>query len=344
MSNKRNIYLKMKTLEAAKEIIFQRFSLDRTRSKETISVPDAVGRVLAEPVTAVISSPNFHLSAMDGIAVKAANTFGAAETKPKELRIGTDAFYVNTGHVMPENTDAVIMIEHVHVLDPNRLEIEAPAFPWQNVRKVGEDIVATELLFPRNHVITPYCVGALISGGIFSVPVKTKPNVLIIPTGSELVDWRKTPVENLQPGQVIESNSFVLGKLVESCGGKVTRHDMLTDDPLKIKAAILDAVNSGFDIILIVGGSSAGSEDHTRYVINEIGEVLVHGVTIMPGKPILIGKIADTPIFGIPGYPVSAIVAFEQFVAPLIASILGQPEPDRPRVQVEPTRKIASKL
>ena len=344
MNSKRNIYLKMKTLEAAQEIIFQQFSPDRTRSKETISVPDAVGRVLAEPVTAVISSPNFHLSAMDGIAVKAVNTFGAAETKPKELRVGTDAFYVNTGHVMPENTDAVIMIEHVHVLDPNRLEIEIPAFPWQNVRKVGEDIVATELLFPQNHVITPYCVGALVSGGIFTVPVKTKPNVLIIPAGSELVDWRKTPVGNLQPGQVIESNSFVLGKLVESCGGTFTRHDMLTDDPMKIKAAILDAMNIGFDMILLVGGSSAGSEDHTRRVIDELGEVLVHGVTIMPGKPVLIGKIADTPIFGIPGYPVSAIVAFEQFVAPLISSMLGQPEPQRPRVQVEPTRKIASKL
>ena len=344
MNSKRNIYLKMKTLEAAQEIIFQQFSPDRTRSKETISVPDAVGRVLAEPVTAVISSPNFHLSAMDGIAVKAVNTFGAAETKPKELRVGTDAFYVNTGHVMPENTDAVIMIEHVHVLDPNRLEIEIPAFPWQNVRKVGEDIVATELLFPQNHVITPYCVGALVSGGIFTVPVKTKPNVLVIPAGSELVDWRKTPVGNLQPGQVIESNSFVLGKLVESCGGTFTRHDMLTDDPMKIKAAILDAMNIGFDMILLVGGSSAGSEDHTRRVIDELGEVLVHGVTIMPGKPVLIGKIADTPIFGIPGYPVSAIVAFEQFVAPLISSMLGQPEPQRPRVQVEPTRKIASKL
>ncbi len=334
----------MKTLEEAREIIFQQFSPDRTRSKETIYVPDAVGRVLAEPVTAVISSPNFHLSAMDGIAVKAADTFGTTETKPKELRVGTDAFYVNTGHVMPENTDAVIMIEHVHVLDPNRLEIEAPAFPWQNVRKVGEDIVATELLFPHNHVITPYCVGALISGGIFTVPVKTKPNILIIPTGSELVDWRKTPVENLKPGQVIESNSFVLGKLVESWGGTFTRHDMITDDPLKIKAAMPDAVNSGFDIILMVGGSSAGTEDHTRHVINELGEVLVHGVTIMPGKPILIGKIADTPVFGIPGYPVSAIVAFEQFVAPLIASMLGQPEPEQPKIQVEPTRKIASKL
>ena len=344
MNHQRNIYLKMKTLNEARKILFKRFYSKKIISKEMISVPDAVGRVLAEPVTAVISSPNFHLSAMDGIAVKASNTFGASETRPKELIMGKDAFYVNTGHVMPGNTDTVIMIEYVQVLDQNRVKIETPAFPWQNVRKVGEDIVATELLFPQNHVITPYCVGALLSGGIFEVPVKTQPKALIIPTGSELVDWRETTVEDLQPGQVIETNSFVLGKLIESCGGNFVRHEMISDDPMKIKAAILNAVNSDIDMVLTVGGSSAGSEDYTRHAVDELGEVLVHGVTIMPGKPVLIGEIKDKPIFGIPGYPVSAIVAFEQFVGPLISFMLGQPEKERPKIQVEPTRKIASKL
>jgi molybdopterin molybdotransferase/putative molybdopterin biosynthesis protein len=344
MYHKRNVYLKMKTLEEAREILFKRFFIEREISKEKVSVPDAVGRVLAEPATAVISSPNFHLSAMDGIAVKAADTFGASETRPKELSIGQNAFHVNTGHVMPEDTDTVIMIEYVHILDRNRIQIEAPAFPWQNVRKVGEDIVATELLFPQYHVITPYCVGALLSGGIFKVPVLTRPKVLIIPTGSELVDWRETAVDNLLPGQVIETNSFVLGKLIESCGGTFIRHDMIADDHVKIKTAVLDAVNSDVDMVLTVGGSSAGSKDYTRHAVEELGEVLVHGVTIMPGKPVLIGEIKKKPTFGIPGYPVSAIVAFEQFVGPLISFMLGQPEKERPKVQVEPTRKIASKL
>jgi len=344
MSSRRNIYLKMKNLKEARKILFDRFPFSRHLPKEMISVPDAVGRVLSEPVTAVISSPNFHLSAMDGIAVKATNTFGASETKPKELVIDKDAFYVNTGHVMPENTDAVIMIEHVNDLGQGRVEIEAPTFPWQNVRKVGEDIVATELLFPHNHVITPYCVGALLSGGIFAVPVSKKPKILVIPTGSELVDWRETSLEDLKPGQVLETNSFVLGKLIESCGGTFTRHDMLTDDPNKLKQAILDAVNGDFNMVLTVGGSSAGSEDYTRNVIDDLGQVMVHGVTIMPGKPVIIGAIKDKPIFGIPGYPVSAIVVFEQFVAPLISMMLGQPEKERPGVQVKPTRKIASRL
>jgi molybdopterin molybdotransferase/putative molybdopterin biosynthesis protein len=344
MNPKRNIYLNMMTLEEAREILFKRFFMARAISKEMVSTPDAVGRVLAEPATAVISSPNFHLSAMDGIAVKAADTFGASETRPKKLIIGKNAFYVNTGHVMPGNTDTVIMIEYVHAIDQDRIEIEGPAFPWQNVRKVGEDIVATELLFPQYHVITPYCVGALLSGGIFKVPVLARPKALIIPTGSELVDWRETTVENLLPGQVIETNSFVLGKLIESCGGAFIRHDMIPDDPMKIKTAVLDAVNSDVDMVLTVGGSSAGSRDYTQHAVDELGDVWVHGVTIMPGKPVLIGEIKKKPIFGIPGYPVSAIVAFEQFVGPLISFMLGQPEKERQKVQVEPTRKIASKL
>lgn len=344
MSDDRNIYLNMKTLKEAQEILLKEFPLSDVLSNEFLSVPDAVGRVLAEPVTASLSSPNYHLSAMDGIAVKAKNTFGAGETRPKELIIGKDAFYVNTGHVLPENTDSVIMIEYVNVLDEKRIEIEAPAFPWQHVRKVGEDIVATELLFPRNHVVTPYCIGALLSGGVLSVLVKKKPKVLVIPTGSELVDWRESSLKDLKPGQVLETNSFVLGKLIESSGGAYVRHEMLTDDQKKIQQAVEDGVNGDFNMVLTMGGSSAGSEDYTKSVISNLGKVLVHGVTIMPGKPILIGKIKDKPVFGIPGYPVSAIIAFEQFVRPLLYKMLGQPEIERQRIQVEPTKKIPSKL
>lgn len=344
MSDDRNIYLNMKTLKEAQEILLKEFPLSDVLSNEFLSVPDAVGRVLAEPVTASLSSPNYHLSAMDGIALKAKNTFGAGETRPKELIIGKDAFYVNTGYVLPENTDSVIMIEYVNVLDEKRIEIEAPAFPWQHVRKVGEDIVATELLFPRNHVVTPYCIGALLSGGVLSVLVKKKPKVLVIPTGSELVDWRESSLKDLKPGQVLETNSFVLGKLIESSGGAYVRHEMLTDDQKKIQQAVEDGVNGDFNMVLTMGGSSAGSEDYTKSVISNLGKVLVHGVTIMPGKPILIGKIKDKPVFGIPGYPVSAIIAFEQFVRPLLYKMLGQPEIERQRIQVEPTKKIPSKL
>ena len=344
MNHQRNVYLKMKTLEEARELLFNTFQPADPPLSETVSVPDAVGRVLAEAVFAKLSSPSFHAAAMDGIAVKAENTFGASESRPKQLTIGKDAFYVNTGHVLPESANAVIMIEHVQVMGENQVQIEAPVFPWQHVRKMGEDIVATELLFPRNHRITPYSIGALLSGGIFSVQVRKKPKVLIIPTGSELVDWRKAPMEALKPGQVLETNSVVLGKLVEAWGGQYERHEMIRDDLESMTQIVRDACLSDADIILTVGGSSAGSEDFIRAVIQNIGEVLVHGVTMMPGKPVIIGAFNQKPVFGIPGYPVSAIVAYEQLVGPLICMMTGQPEPQRPTVSVEPIRKIPSKL
>ena len=344
MLSQRNVYLKMKTLPEARKILDETSALSDILATETVAVPEAVGRVLAQPIQAKLSSPHFNAAAMDGLAVKAEITFGASQASPKTLIAGRDAFYVNTGHVMPVDTDAVIMIEQVHVLDEDKIEIDKPVFPWQHVRKVGEDIVATELLFPQNHLITPYCVGALLTGGVFSVPVKKKPKILIIPTGSELVDWRSSSMDDFKPGQVLETNSFVLGSLIESCGGSYTRHDMLMDDSQKIKQVVQQAAKENYQMILILGGSSAGSEDFAKRVILDLGEVFVHGVTIMPGKPVVIGAVENTPVFGIPGYPVSAIIAFEQFVRPLIHKMLGQPDPTRETVMVAPTRKMASKL
>jgi len=344
MTNKRNIYLKMKTLEEAKNILLEAFpEFDRLRS-ETIDVTDAVNRVLSEPVFAAMSSPNYHAAAMDGIAVAAESTFGAAETDPKTLLIGKNAHYVNTGHVMPENTNAVIMIENINILNKQQVEIIAPAFPWQNVRRMGEDIVATELVFPRNHKITPYCLGALISAGIFHVNVYKKPNVFIQPTGSELVDHSQLAQNGLTPGQVLDSNSHMLGKLVDTCGGYYFKNKIVIDEFKLIATPIQAAAAGDYDMLFITGGSSAGSKDFTREIISELGEVLIHGVTMMPGKPVIVGKINEKPIFGIPGYPVSAIIAFEQLVRPLINRMLNQPDIPDHEIQVFPTRKIPSKL
>ncbi len=344
MNNKRNIYLKMKTLQEARKMMFQEFCNLNMADPETVTVTDIVGRVLAAPVTAKLSSPNFHGAAMDGIAVRAKDTFGALETRPKILHIGKNAFYLNTGHIMPENTDAVIMIENINLLDDQQVQIEAPVFPWQNVRKMGEDIVATELLFPRNHLVTPYCIGALLSGGIFSACVHKKPKILVIPTGSELINWQDVQPGGLQPGQVIESNSFVLGKLIEACGGRYIRHDLIEDNPALIQKAVDKALKDDKAMVLIIGGSSAGSEDFARPVIEKLGQVLIHGVTIMPGKPVIIGKVRQKPVFGVPGYPVSAIIAFEQFIRPLILMMQGRPDIEPVKIQVEPTKKIASKI
>ncbi len=344
MRKDRNIYLQMKSLEEARNIVLTMLSEAPSKPCEWVDAPDAVGRVLGEPVFAGISSPDAHLAAMDGVAVEAEKTYGASETAPKTLVVGKDAFYVNTGHVLPPQTNAVIMIEKVREVEQDRIVIEAPVFPFQHVRKVGEDIVATELLFPQNHKITPYCLGALLTGGVFKVPVKPRPKGLIIPTGSELVDWRRVPLHAVQPGQVLETNSFVLGKLMEDSGGAFVRHEMLKDDVDAIRRAVAEGVRGDFDFILIGGGSSAGSQDYSKKVIADLGEVLVHGVTLMPGKPVVIGRVRGKPVFGVPGYPVSAIIAFEEFIRPFICGLLGQEEPRRQKALVKPTRKIPSKL
>lgn len=341
--SKRNIYLDMKSIEEAGDCLFSEFG-NRTTAAETIDVVDAGGRVLAAQAVAAISSPNFHAAAMDGIAVRAQSTFGASEDTPKQLEVGTSAFWVNTGHALPDGTNAVIMIEHLSMIGEGAVEIEAPAFPWQHVRKMGEDIVATQLLFPRDHRINAYAMGALLSGGVFRVPVRKRPRVMIIPTGSELKRWQDVRPETMKPGDVVESNSTVLGALCRDNGAEFTVHSMLRDDLPAIQMAVSDGVAQGYDMVMIIGGSSAGSEDFAKPVISSLGEIYVHGVTMMPGKPVMFGRVKQIPVFGIPGYPVSAIVAFEQFAGPLLRRMQHLPEKERVAARVAPSRKVASKL
>ena len=290
MSVKRNVYLDMKPLETARTILEEAFPPLADAPWEEIDACDALGRILAEPAVAGLSSPNFHAAAMDGIAVDAKDTFGACEASPRTLVPGKDAHYINTGHVIPDGTNAVIMIEHVHGMDDGRVEIDAPAFPWQHVRKMGEDIVATELLFPRGHQINAYAMGALIAGGVFTVKVYKKPRVLIIPTGNELVTWETARDKGLTPGDVIESNSSVLLSLCREYGCQGERRTMVEDNLEWITSAVRKATETDYDMVMIIGGSSAGSMDFARPVISTLGEVFVHGVTMMPGKPVLFGR------------------------------------------------------
>ncbi|MCK4390006.1 MAG: molybdopterin biosynthesis protein [Desulfobacterales bacterium] len=344
MQSRRHIYLQMKSLEEAQAVFFDRFSYDQFLQPETIAAREAAGRVTAEPVFARFSSPNYHAAAMDGIAVRAETTFGTTVDRPKDLRIGKDAFFVNTGHMMPEGTDAVIMIEHVLDVDEETVQIESAAYPWQYVRKVGEDIVATELILPQNHSITAYEIGALLNGGVFDVKVKEKPRVLVIPTGSELINVQDLRSSALPHGRVVESNSAILGALIRACGGEYLSHPIVPDIFEEILNAVRGAAAGDADLVIVSAGSSAGSEDYTAGVIAELGEVLVHGVTIMPGKPTVLGVINNRPVIGNPGYTVSAIMAFEKFAQPLISRMLGIRDRVRPEIRVRPGRKMASKL
>lgn len=342
---KRQVYLSLKSLEEARNIFFSRFHDGMRTGAETIKAAEAHMRVTAEAVFARRSAPAYHSSAMDGVAVRAEQTYGTTERNPKILRLGEDALWVNTGQPIPESFDAVIMVEKIHQMDDSHLEIQSPAYPWQHVRKVGEDIVATELLFPVNHKLRPYDIGALVSGGVSSLRVWKRPKVAIIPTGSELVslkDVEKTG--EMLPGRIIEYNSLVIGALVDECGGSAILFDIVPDDQKSILKALQEAFDSDANVIIINAGSSAGSKDYTVHVVEEMGEILVHGVAMMPGKPTLLGAAGERPVIGNPGYAVSSAISFDQFVKPLLYTLQGLSIPAPRTIPVQPTRDIPSKV
>ncbi len=342
---KRHVYLAMKTLEEAKALFYSKFKADQRTAAEEISTEASQGRVTAEPIFAKMSAPFYHSAAMDGIAVRAEATYGTTERHPKTLEIGRDALWINTGQALPEGFDAVIMVEKVHQLSEGEVEIRSPAYPWQHIRKVGEDIVATQLLLPQNHRIRPYDMGSLISAGIFSLRVWKRPEVVIIPTGSELVHHKQIrDPSQLKKGQIIEYNSLILAGLVRECHSVPSVYDIVPDLEENIREALEKAVDSDADLIIVNAGSSAGSKDHTANIIGEMGEVLVHGVAMMPGKPTILGVVKGKPVVGNPGYAVSATLSFEEFIRPLLFRLQGYVNPKRRSIGVQPSRDISSKL
>ncbi|MDP3049438.1 MAG: molybdopterin biosynthesis protein, partial [Thermodesulfovibrionales bacterium] len=356
---KREIYLETTPLNEAIEKWIEKLESQgflKAFPGEKVMVSESLGRITAEPVTARLSSPFYHSSAMDGYAVKYQETFGASETSPKKLKLGEQAVYVDTGDPMPDGFNAVIMIEDVNPVrklgssfsngvnvvrrqDFELIEITEPATPWQNVRVIGEDIVATELILPENHRIRPVDVGAMLAGGHIDINVRRKPRVVIIPTGTEIVE----PGTNLKRGDIIEYNSRVLGGLVSEWGGEAIRFRIVPDNLDELKDAILEAHNAG-DMVVINAGASAGSEDFTSTAISETGEVILHGVSIKPGKPVIIGVVKNKPVLGIPGYPVSAFITFNLFAKPVIYRWQGI-EMEPPEVlRTVLSRQVASTL
>ncbi len=342
MARKR--YLKKTPLREARELFVGRFDASHLET-ETVPVDLGHNRVTAEAVFANISSPHYHGSAMDGICVRARDTFGATEFKPKTLKLRSDAgedavfAFVDTGNALPSWADAVIMIEKVRSLDHSTVEIFEAASPWQNVRLVGEDIVATELLLTRWHRLRPYDLGALLAAGHREVKVLARPRVAIIPTGDELL----APGDEFQPGRIVEFNSTVLSALISEAGGEARILPSVTDDPEKLKTALRNALQD-HHLVAIIAGSSAGEHDYTAQVIEEEGELLVHGIDIMPGKPAILGIVHGKPVVGVPGYPVSAIVVAREIMESALAKFLGQGYVARNRVKATLPRKLASHL
>lgn len=338
----RNIYLENTDLEEAVSEYLKHLEPSMALiNKETIPSQESLGRVLATPIFAITSSPNYNAAAMDGIMVNSRTTKGASESKPLTLIRGKDFEEINTGFPIRDPYDAVIMIEDlVYPKGENhQVIIKAGASTWQHVRPVGEDIVAGEMLLPGHHKMRPMDIGAALAAGISEVTVYEKVKVGIMPTGTEIIEVG----DKLEKGKIYDSNSWTFQAICEDMGAVGNRISPVADEYDDLKNTINQLVKDNH-IVLINAGSSAGSKDYTAQLIREMGRVFFHGISIKPGKPTVLGLIQGKPVVGIPGYPGSAFLVFEEIVAPIIRKL--QRVSDIPPVYKEATlsRRVISSL
>lgn len=333
----RKIYLDSLPRREAEKIFLKNISL-RERVEE-VPVGEALGRVTAEAVFAKTSLPVYPASAMDGIAVQAGATFGANDQNPVILEESVHYVTVDTGDPLPDGFDAVIKVEDIQPRGDAQVEILAPAAPGQHVRPVGEDVVMGEIIVPAYHRLSPPDLGAILAGGLTKVQVLAKPRVVVIPTGDELVP----PGSNPQKGQLIEFNGTVLAAYLSQWGAEPVVHEIVPDKFDLLCQVTAKALQEA-DLVIINAGSSAGRDDYTARVVQSLGRLLVHGVATRPGKPTILGVAEGKPLVGLPGYPVSAYLALEWFVKPLLHQYYHQPEPQRPRIKARLGRRIVSDL
>ena len=333
-----NVFLSNYELKEALQIYLKKIEPLNTKT-ETINTWDANGRVTAKAIFALLSSPQYNSSAMDGIVCKSEKTFEASDRNHIVLEEETDYIIVDTGDPIPKDFDCVIMVEDLIRVDETHVKIIQSAVPWQNIRPLGEDIVENQLIVPSKHKIRPVEIGALIAGGINKVEVYKKPTVGIIPTGTEIVE----PGTELKIGDIIDFNSRTFQALVSDWGGLPNRYPIVKDDYELIKQSVLKAVEEN-DMVLINAGSSAGREDYTAAIVRELGDLIIHGVAIKPGKPVVMGLIKGKPIIGIPGFPVSAFFVMDEIVKPLVYSCQGLETEAKKMVAATLTKRCMSSL
>lgn len=280
---------------------------------EMVSVQNAFGRITTRAVYAAICAPHYAASAMDGIAVHAKDTFGATETTPVRLT-PQQYMVVDTGDPVPEDCDAVIMVEDIVRGEDESVTIYAAAAPWQHIRQIGEDICAGEMILASYMEVTPAAIGAMIAGGVLEIEVIKKPVIGIIPTGDEIV----APCADPKPGDILEFNSSIFSAMVQEWGAEAKTYPIVPDRFDAIREMVAGAADE-CDIVLLNAGSSAGREDYSVSVIRELGDVVYHGIAIKPGKPAILGLRGAVPILGVPGYPVSGIIVIEELLKPLVA-------------------------
>ncbi len=304
----------------------------------TVPVTQALNRITAKGVYAHICAPHYPASAMDGIALKARDTFGASETAPVTLT--PDKFtVVDTGDPVPQGLDAVVMVEDVMQNPDGSVRLYAPATPWQHIRQIGEDVCAGEMILQSYMPITPAAIGAMLAGGVLEVEVLSRPVVGIIPTGDEVVP----PCADPKPGDIVEFNSAIFSAMLQQWGALPRTFPIVPDEYPKIKSALLTAL-AECDMVLLNAGSSAGRADYSAQAIRAVGQVLYHGVAIKPGKPAILGCLGPKPILGVPGYPVSGILVLEAFLKPLMALWNHVPSPAPEYREATLTRTVVSGL
>lgn len=307
---------------------------------KTEVIPSALssGRVTSKAVYAKICSPHYNASSMDGIAVYSKDTYGASERQA--LVLGEDKYTpVDTGDPLPEGKDAVIMVEDVIFSPDGSAAVYAPARPFMNVRQIGEDICMGDMLVPSFSEISPTVAGALLAGGNVEVEVIKKPVFGIIPTGDEIV----SPRENPGKGEILEFNSTVFSSMLKEFGAESVIYPIVPDKKELIKSALEKAIKE-CDAVLILAGSSAGRDDYTKDIIKSLGTVLVHGIAVKPGKPAVLGAVGNTPVTGLPGYPVSAIVIMNEIVRPLVDAYYMRSISQRETVKAILGRRVVSSL
>lgn len=314
------------TIEEARARVLARV---RPLEPEAVAVAEAAGRFAAEDVTARVDLPPFAASAMDGYALRAAETpgslpvvFRVAAGRPAEraLRSG-EAMAIATGGAVPEGADAVVRLEVVVEVD-NKITVPAPVDPGANVRPAGGDVRAGDVLLPAGTRLGAAQVGALAAAGVAAVALGRRPRVAVLSTGTEL----RPPGEALGPGQIYESNGPMLAAAFAAAGAEVERLGPVVDDEEEHRAALAHGLAA--DVLVSSGGVSVGPHDLVRRILGELGVVEdFWGVAVRPGKPLAFGTRGDTLVFGLPGNPVSALVAVELFVRPALLALQGALEP-----------------
>ena len=313
---------------------------------ETVPVAEALGRVTAEPLYAALSAPHYHACAMDGIAVAANVTFGATATTPVVVQ-PDDYVVVDTGDPLPEGCDAVVMIEDVVFAEGDDIAqlgtcpvtLFSAVAPWGNVRQIGEDICAGEMLLTSNVRIEPAAMGAMLAAGVQQVSVIARPRVGIIPTGDEVV----APSAHPKPGDVMEFNSTIFSGMVRQWGGEPVVYPIVADKPQLVEEALRRAADE-CDVVLLNAGSSAGRDDYSSRAVAAVGEVIYHGLAMKPGKPAILGCAGATAIIGVPGYPVSGIIVVESLLKPIIERLFGSAVDERREIEATLARPCTSSL